>query len=68
MEKIDLLLQIEELIRSSTSDWWEFISEQEKNKIKEGLEDVKEGRTIPHDIVMKKAEAKLILFTDVTQR
>jgi hypothetical protein len=62
LEKVELLLQIEDLIKSSASDWWNFISDSEKEKIEEGLLDIKEGRTVPHDIVMKKAEEKIKSF------
>jgi len=35
-------------------DWWSEISEGEKESIKIGLRQIKEGKTIPHEEVMKK--------------
>jgi len=63
LEKVELLLQIEDLIKSSAPpDWWNLISDKEKEKIEEGLLDIKEGRTVPHDVVMKKAQEKINSF------
>ena len=63
LEKVELLLQIEDLIKSSAPpDWWNLISDKEKEKIEEGLLDIKEGRTAPHDVVMKKAQEKINSF------
>ncbi|MGI8892643.1 MAG: hypothetical protein ACR2GN_04200 [Bacteroidia bacterium] len=36
------------------SDWWDFISEDEKNSIKRGLEDLNKGNTITHEEARKK--------------
>jgi len=35
-------------------DWWNIISEEEREAIETGLKEMKEGKTIPHDEVMKK--------------
>lgn len=37
----------------STTDWWDQISEAEKNAIDAGLADIKAGRIIPHEEVKK---------------
>jgi len=37
-----------------TSDWWDDISEGEKDAIAEGLKQIKEGKTTPHEVVMAK--------------
>ena len=39
---------------STTSDWWETISENERKSIDRGLSDIAQGRTLPHSEVMKK--------------
>ena len=39
---------------SDNTDWWETISEAERESIDRGLKDIEAGRTIPHDEVMKK--------------
>lgn len=36
-----------------TNDWWNQISEEEKNAIDKGLEDIKAGRLKPHKEVKK---------------
>ncbi len=35
------------------NDWWDEISDAEKLSIERGLEDIKNGNTIPHEEVMK---------------
>jgi hypothetical protein len=37
----------------SKTDWWDQISEAEKNAIDAGLADIKAGRIIPHEEVKK---------------
>ncbi len=41
-------------IIENEKDWWDEISEAEKASILRGIEDVKAGRVIPHEVVMKK--------------
>ena len=36
------------------TDWWETLSESEKEGIDQGIKDIEEGRTVPHAEVMKK--------------
>ena len=35
------------------TDWWNELSDSEKNSIEMGLKDVEEGRVISHEEVMK---------------
>ena len=39
---------------SPASDWWETISDAERNSIDRGLADIKNGKTITHEEVMKR--------------
>ncbi|MCY7362624.1 MAG: hypothetical protein LH629_11255 [Ignavibacteria bacterium] len=39
---------------SSKKDWWDEISEAEKNSIDRGLKDAEEGRVIPYEQVKEK--------------
>ena len=39
---------------SDSTDWWETISQAEKDSIDRGIKDFEEGRVIPHADVMKK--------------
>lgn len=39
---------------SDTSDWWDTISEAEKESIDRGLKDIDSGRITPHSEVRKK--------------
>jgi hypothetical protein len=63
LEKVELLLQIEELIQTSVPDWWTLVSDIEKEKIKEGLRDIEEGKVVSHDVVMKRAQEKIQSFS-----
>jgi predicted transcriptional regulator len=49
IEKLKLLMEN----ASKKSDWWEQISETEKNAIDEGLEEVKAGKIVPQEEVKK---------------
>lgn len=57
LELIQWLTSLEDLsvvdkifeIKKKESDWWNEISEAEKNSIEVGLKDVEEGNTICHD-------------------
>jgi hypothetical protein len=63
LEKVELLLQIEELIQASVPDWWTLVIDIEKEKIKEGLRDIEEGKVVSHDVVMKRAQEKIQSFS-----
>ena len=53
-----VLLQLKKIKDQSTKrmDWWDTISNEERQSIERGLEDSKNGRTIPHTVVRKKYE------------
>lgn len=42
-------------------DWWDLISEEEKQKIEIGMRQAAEGKTMPHDAV--KVEVRKLLGT-----
>jgi predicted transcriptional regulator len=52
-EIIETLTIIKDNITDRT-DWWESISNAEKESIERGLKDLEEGKIIPHSEVMKK--------------
>ncbi len=41
-------------------DWWDKISNDEKDAIETGLKEMEEGKTIPHEVVMKKYSTWLV--------
>ncbi len=53
-----ILLELKKIKEQSTKkiDWWDTISVEERQSIERGLEDSKNGRTIPHSEVRKKYE------------
>jgi hypothetical protein len=53
-----ILLELKKIMEQSTKkiDWWDTISVEERQSIERGLEDSKNGRTIPHSEVRKKYE------------
>jgi hypothetical protein len=54
----DVLDSIENLLLESKKDWWDTISEAEKKAIDQGLDDIKNGRVIPHEQVMKEFDER----------
>ena len=53
------LQQLKKIMEQSSTkqqDWWEIISEEERQSIERGLEDSKKGRITPHSEVKKKYE------------
>ncbi|MDR1887589.1 MAG: hypothetical protein LBQ70_06705 [Prevotellaceae bacterium] len=58
----DATLNVLEIIKnqSTQEDWWNTISDAEKESIEKGLADVKAGRTIAHAEVKKRYEKWLI--------
>lgn len=42
------------LKKSSESDWWDSISSEEKNEIKEGIDEAERGELISHEEAMSK--------------
>lgn len=54
LENVDMLKKA-----SEGSDWWNEISEAEKESIKQGREDIKEGRTISKKEFLKKHAHRL---------
>jgi len=38
------------------TDWWNAISETEKEQIEKGIKDIKEGKTVKHSVVRKRYE------------
>jgi predicted transcriptional regulator len=53
-----VLDSIENLLLESKKDWWDTISEAEKKAIDQGLDDIKNGRVIPHEQVMKEFDER----------
>lgn len=54
----DVLIDIENLIMNSKIDWWDTISDEEKNAVEEGLEDIKNGNVLTHEQVMDELRIK----------
>lgn len=46
-------------LKSKNVDWWETISEQEKETIQIGLEQLENGERIPHNDVKRKVDKLL---------
>lgn len=48
-------------LRSLTTDWWDHISDDERQAIEEGLSELDRGEGIPHEQVMKEIHTKFSL-------
>jgi predicted transcriptional regulator len=53
------LKKVEEVLKNEKeSDWWNEISDSERQSIEKGLAEADEGKLIPHEQVMKEVKAK----------
>ena len=58
-DKPALLKRVEEVFMKETAvDWWDEISEAERESIEKGLAEADRGDLIPHEEVMKEVKAK----------
>jgi len=53
---IDLIKNIIDNPDSSKTDWWNQITQEEKESINRGLNDLQQGKVYPHDQIRKKYE------------
>jgi len=53
---IDLIKNIIDIPQSSKSDWWDHITQEEKESINRGLDDIQQGKYHSHDLIRKKYE------------
>lgn len=58
LDDSDVLDSIENLLLESKKDWWDTISEAEKKAIDQGLDDLRNGRVISHEQVMKEFDER----------
>lgn len=58
LDDSDILDSIENLLLESKKDWWDTISEAEKKAIDQGLDDLRNGRVISHEQVMKEFDER----------
>ena len=52
-EEIEILDQVKQILSPLNEDWWDTISEDEKQAIKKGLEQANRGELVSHDEVKK---------------
>jgi len=52
-ETLEYLKEIKDL-KAMNNDWWNDLTQSQKDSIERGLEDINLGRTISHDEVKKK--------------
>lgn len=57
-----IIAQLYAIKNDSNSDWYEQLSNAQKKQIQKGLDDLDNGRTIPHDEVMQAARQKIEQF------
>ena len=64
----ELLREIENILLSSKTDWWNSISNSEKKAIQEGLDDYKNGKLLSHDEVTARVKSKVAYSIRWTQK
>jgi len=57
-ETIEYLKNVKDS-KSSDHDWWEDLTQEQKKGIEKGLQDIDQGRTVPHEEVKKNMDYKL---------
>ncbi|NJM15466.1 MAG: hypothetical protein HC896_08910 [Bacteroidales bacterium] len=58
-EKPALLRKVEDVLKKEeTTDWWDEISDAEREAIEQGIAEADRGETIPHEVVMKEVKAR----------
>lgn len=58
-KKPSILNKVEEILKKEkTADWWEDLSEDEKQAIDKSLAEADRGELIPHEEVMREIKAK----------
>lgn len=58
-ERPTVLKKVEDMLKKEQStDWWDEISESERQAIKQGIAEADRGETIPHEDVMKKVKER----------
>ena len=58
-EKPAILKKVEEILkREKASDWWDNISEKERDAIEQGVAEADKGNLIQHEHVMNEAREK----------
>jgi len=53
---IDLIKNIVDSPHTSKSDWWNQITQEEKDSVNRGLNDLQQGKVYSHDQIRKKYE------------
>ncbi len=58
-EMQDVLKKVEDVLKKGqAADWWDEISEEEKQAIEKGLAEAERGELISHENVMREVKAK----------
>lgn len=58
-EMQDVLKKVEDVLKKGqVADWWDEISEEEKQAIEKGLAEAERGELISHENVMREVKAK----------
>lgn len=52
-EDVTIIKKVKAIFSSKKEDWWDELNIAQKEAIEEGLEDFKNGRTIPYEDVKK---------------
>ena len=50
----DILILLDQLRKSETSDWWDELSESQQVRIEKGYQNILDGKSVSHEEVAKK--------------
>jgi predicted transcriptional regulator len=61
-EKSAILAKVEAVLKKEEiADWWDEISQEERESIEKGLAEADKGELIPHEEVLKEVRSKYLL-------
>ena len=53
-EDVTIIKKVKAIFKKEQKDWWDELTEEQKESINEGLKDADEGRVVPFESFMQK--------------
>lgn len=59
LKDISLINRLKTVKEEASKDWWDDLSQEERESVEQGLRDIKEGRVHSHEEVMAKFKKRV---------